>query len=99
MPQIKVTASEVRKKAEELRQLNSQFSSKVDELTSQEQSVASKWEGEARDAFHNAFNTDKTKWDEFHRVIEQYAVALDNIATEYEAKENMNVNIASTRTV
>ena len=98
MAQIKATASEIRKKAEELRNLNTQFDSKVEELAGDEQNVASKWEGEARDAFHNAFTTDKAKWDQFHTAVEQYAVALDNIAAEDEAKEAANVGIASTRT-
>jgi len=99
MAQIKVTAEEVRKKAEELRNLNAQFQSKVEELSTDEQSLAAKWEGESRDAFHTAFNTDKAKWEEFHTAIEQYAVALDQIAAEYDRAEQANLQIASSRTV
>lgn len=97
MAEIRVTAAEVRRKAEELRNLNSQFQSKVDELTNDEQSLAAMWEGDAKTAFHTAFNNDKTQWDAFHSLIEQYAVALDNIATEYDNKEAANASIASTR--
>lgn len=97
MAEIKVTSAEVRRKAEELRSLNSQFQSKVDQLVSDEDSLNKMWEGDANIAFHTAFNNDKGQWDAFHSLIEQYAVALDNIATEYDNKEAMNQNIASTR--
>ncbi len=98
MAEIRVTAAEVRKKAEELRSLNSQFQQKVEALVGSEQSLGSMWEGEAKNTFHTAFNNDKNQMDSFHTAIEQYAVALDNIAAEYEKREQMNQSIASQRT-
>lgn len=98
MAEIRVTAAEVRKKAEELRSLNSNFQQKVESLVNSEQSLGAMWEGEAKDAFHAAFNNDKTQMDNFHTAIEQYAAALDRIAAEYEKREAQNANIASQRT-
>ncbi|MBQ9991568.1 MAG: WXG100 family type VII secretion target [Lachnospiraceae bacterium] len=97
MAEIRVTSAEVRKRAEELRSLNGQFKAKVAALVECEQNLASSWEGDAKTAFHNAFNQDKGQWDNFAVVIEQYATALDNIAAEYDNKEAMNANIASSR--
>ena len=97
MAEIKVTSAELRKNAGELRSLNGQFKSKVDELVNDEMSLASMWEGDAKTAFHQAFNNDKNQWDAFHSLIEQYAVALDNIAREYDNREAANQNIASSR--
>ena len=59
MAEIMVTASEVHNRAEQLKNLNSQFQTKLDSLVSRESALVSKWEGDAREAFHNAFNTDK----------------------------------------
>lgn len=97
MAEIKVTPSEVRNKANELRSLNTQFKSKVEALVNSETSLTGMWEGDSKAAFHTAFNNDRTQMDNFHTTIEQYATALDNIATEYENKEALNVQIASNR--
>lgn len=98
MALIQVTAAELRTKAGELRDLNAQFKNQVSNLESDEQQLASMWEGEAKNAFHNAFNNDKTQMDNFYNLIEQYCVTLENIATKYENAENQNVEIASSRT-
>lgn len=97
MAEIRVTSAELRRKADELKNLNSQFRAKVDELVNCEGSLASMWEGDAKNAFHNAFNSDKTQWNNFHTLIEQYIVTLNNDAAEYDNKEALNVNIASSR--
>ena len=98
MAEIRVTTAEVRNKANELRNLNSQLKGKVHNLVDTEGSLASMWEGDAKTAFHTAFNNDKAQWDNFAALIEQYCNALDNIAAEYDQKEATNANIASTRT-
>lgn len=97
MAEIKVTPAVVRSKAEELKGLNGQMKSKVEELTSSEQLLVSMWEGEAKTAFHTAFNNDKSQWETFYNLIEQYVVTLTNIAIEYENKEKMNAEIATSR--
>ena len=56
------------------------------------------WDGEANDAFHTAFMTDKAKMDEFSRLIEQYTERLRQIAVRYEQAEQSTTNIASSRT-
>lgn len=95
---IQVSAPELRAKAGELRNLNSQFKTQVGSLESQEQTLIGMWEGEARDAFNTAFNNDKTQMDNFYNLIEQYCVALENIAAKYEMAESQNVSTAATRT-
>lgn len=98
MAAFQVTASVIRTKAGELKDMNSQFKTQVGNLESQEQSLASMWEGAAKDAFHTAFNNDKTQMDNFYNLIEQYCAALENIASQYERAEAQNVNTAATRT-
>ncbi len=97
MAAFQVTASELRTKAGELRDMNAQFKTQVGNLETQEQSLAGMWEGEAQKAFRTAFNNDKVQMDNFYNLIEQYCAALENIATKYEQTEMQNVNTASTR--
>ena len=55
------------------------------------------WDGDANDAFHAAFMTDKGKMEEFSRLIEQYTERLRQIAARYKQTEANTTNIASTR--
>ncbi len=94
---FQVTAVELRKKAEQLKGLNSRFKTDTETLQTTEQALKSMWEGEANDAFHTAFARDKGQMDRFHAVIEQFIEALLIIAAKYEAAENKNISTASTR--
>ena len=98
MALIQVSAAELKAKAGELRNLNSQFKTQVGNLESQEQTLISMWEGEARDAFNTAFNNDKMQMDNFYNLIEQYCAALEAIAAKYELAEAQNVSTAASRT-
>lgn len=97
MALIQVTASQLKTKANELRSLNGQFKSQVGNLESQEAALASMWEGEAKNAFHTAFNNDKVQMDNFYNLIEKYCQALETIAQKYEQAEAQNLQTASNR--
>jgi len=98
MAAFQVTASELKAKAGNLRDMNSKFKAQVSNLETQEQSLASMWEGEAKNAFRTAFNNDKAQMDNFYNLIEQYCIALEQIASKYELAEAQNVSTASSRT-
>lgn len=74
------------------------FKSQVGNLETQEGTLASMWEGEAKEAFHTAFGNDKTQMDNFYNLIEQYCTTLESIATKYEQVEQQNLSTAQTRT-
>lgn len=97
MALIQVTASQLKTKANELRSLNGQFKAQVGNLESQEAALASMWEGEAKNAFHTAFNNDKVQMDNFYNLIEKYCQALETIAQKYEQAEAQNLQTASNR--
>lgn len=97
MASFKVTSSQLTAKASELTSLNGQFKSAVGQLESSEMSLKTMWEGEANDAFHAAFTTDKGKMDEFYNLILTYIERLNSIAARYEQTEAANTQIASTR--
>ena len=55
---FKVNPQELVKQAQELQALNERFKTEVQTMTEKEQALSSMWEGEARNAFHNAYATD-----------------------------------------
>jgi WXG100 family type VII secretion target len=98
MAEIKVTSEQLKSKASELRQLNNQFKKAVEDMTSNEQQLVGMWDGETKEAFHNAYNSDKSQMDVFYSTIEKYCQALETNAQKYESAEQKNLNTASTRT-
>lgn len=98
MSDFQVTPSVLKNNAEHLSELNARFKSSVESLVNSESALNAMWDGEANDAFHGAFMTDKGKMDEFSRLIEQYTERLRQIALRYEQTEQNTTNIASNRT-
>ncbi len=92
-----VSASQLRKTAQELRELNGQYKTKVEALSGAEADLRTMWEGEANLAFQRAFAVDKVSLDNFYTVIERYVQALESAAGEYEKAEAQATQIASTR--
>lgn len=92
MADFKVTASQLNTQAESLQDLNGRFKSAIEQLVTSETSLKSMWEGEANDAFHAAFTSDKAKMDEFYNLIITYIERLNSIATRYEQTENKHRN-------
>lgn len=94
---IRVTTASLRSKAEELRGLNSRFKNEVSGLNDKETTLASMWEGDAQKVFHNEFQKDKAKFDQFYSGIEKYIERLNATADAYDKAESQNVSIAQTR--
>lgn len=98
MADFTVSVQDLKSKVDSLRQLNSQFKNQIEELAGTEANLNGMWEGEAREAFHNAFQSDKTQMDNFYSAIEMYAQRLEAIAARYAQAESTNVEIANERT-
>jgi WXG100 family type VII secretion target len=98
MAAFQVTSSQLRAKANELRNMNRQFKSQLGNLDTQERSLSGMWEGDAKNAFEKAFRSDRGQMDNFYNLIEQYCTALEQIANKYEIAEQRNINTATTRT-
>ena len=98
MAQIKVTSSQLKAKADALRATNARFKARVSSLEATEARLNGMWDGDANDAFHNAFTRDKIQMNNFFNAIQQYANVLDSIAAKYDQAEATNTNTATTRT-
>lgn len=97
MAEIKVTPSELRKKADELERYNASFRKEVEKMVGYEAQLATMWEGESQKAFRKAFNDDKLKMDRFALNIDKYILALREDAQKYEEAEARATDIATTR--
>lgn len=97
MAEIKVTPSELRKKADELERYNASFRKEVEKMVGYEAQLATMWEGESQKAFRKAFNDDRLKMDRFALNIDKYILALREDAQKYEEAEARATDIATTR--
>ncbi len=96
MGSIRVTSSELRNRAAELRNLNTMFRSCVEEMRDHATNLDSMWEGEAHDAFRNAFFSDVIMFDDFSNGINGYAAVLEQIADNYDQADAKAAAIAGT---
>lgn len=97
MSMFRVSSSELRQKAQQLEQMNTQFKQAVEALANQEQSLATMWEGEAQKAFRTAFNNDRQQFESFYNGIAKYIQALHDAAQQYDQAEAKNLSTAQTR--
>lgn len=97
MAEFTTTVSELLAKSEQLQDMNAQFKAKTEQLTATQASLNGMWEGEAKAAFDNAFQTDLVQMSNFYNAITTYVNALQQIAAKYSQAEGQNIEIAKTR--
>lgn len=97
MAMIRVDTGTLRSKAAQLRQMANDFKSRVNNLESDESSLYGMWDGQAHDAFHNAFISDKNQFLVFYNGILDYARTLENFASDYERREQTAIQVAKKR--
>lgn len=98
MAEMLINSAQIRAQADHLNDLNVQFQSQVNELKNIKATLNSSWDGEARATFHNAFSSDVAQMDNFYKTINEYIVALMQIAARFEQAEARNVEVATERT-
>ena len=98
MAQIQVTSSQVKSKADMLASYNKQLNSQISVLQQQKNSLLTMWEGEAKNAFSKAFDSDIKQMQNFYAEMNNYVAKLREIVNSYEQAEAKNVRIATDRT-
>lgn len=97
MAKYEVTIAQLRSVKGELESYNGEFRNKVKELEKKQQALKGMWQGDANNAFDVVFNEDKSKWEQFANLMDQYIGALEKIAARYEQAEATNVETAKQR--
>ena len=91
MANILVNSNQLRSAADALEQLNAQFKTAITNLNTDENTLASQWEGDAQKAFRTAFQKNYQQFEEFHKGITEYINTLRTIAQTYDNTEDKNV--------
>ncbi|HAL60542.1 MAG: WXG100 family type VII secretion target [Sarcina sp.] len=94
---FRVSTAQLIQQAQELQTLNERFKAEVTAMTEKEEALSSMWEGEARNAFHNAYATDAEKFANFYNGIVRFIQALSDVAQNYQKAEAQAAAIATTR--
>ena len=94
---FRVSTAQLIQQAQELQNLNERFKAEVTAMTEKEEALSSMWEGEARNAFHNAYATDAEKFANFYNGIVRFSQALSDVAQNYQKAEAQAAAIATTR--
>ena len=92
---ITVTPQELRKIAEELRQYNESLKKQLQEMAAIKNSLNTKWEGTAKEAFNKKFEERATMFDVFYMAMHGYISVLLNIAERYENVERKNAALVN----
>lgn len=92
----RVTPQELRRRADELDNLNATFKTEVSGLRDDEAQLAANYKGDAQTKFHARFMADLEKFGVFSAAIQRYAEQLRADADRYDAAEARNVAIAQT---
>ena len=79
MAKFEVTTSELKRAVSDLTSDNAEFKNRVSELQELQMELSSEWQGDANTAFTTAFNNDKSQWDTFASLVDQYIQALQAI--------------------
>ncbi len=94
---FQVSSADLRRAAENLRNINSNFNSQLSQLEAQERQLHGQWEGQAHGDFDRAFQSDKAKFTMFYNGINDYIRALEQAAQQYEIAEDQSRSIAQFR--
>lgn len=92
-----VNVPEIVRTVNALSELNASLKSRINTLVDQEATMNGMWEGEARERFHSAFQSDIAQMRVFSNTVTNYAEVLSRIAQSYVENENRNVDVATTR--
>lgn len=92
---ITVTPQELKRIAEELRQYNESYKRQLEEMVVIKNSLNTKWEGTAKEAFNKKFEERATLFDAFHIAIQGYISVLLSIAERYENVERRNAALVN----
>ena len=98
MADIRLTGSQLRAKKDNLQQLNQNLMEIVSGLDDSVTALDACWEGEAKDAFREAYFRDRGQMDTFHTLVEQYTQRMEEISLKYEEAERRSAALAGERT-
>lgn len=94
---FQIDSKNLRNEGSRLEELIQKFRGEKENLTANEQTLKSMWEGEANENFHQAFMRDLGQMEAFIDLLVNYVRVMETIADRYDNAEARNMGIASNR--
>lgn len=92
---IQISLTEVSQTAGTIRTLNGSLASRLEDIKTQMNGLASTWQSDASNTIREKFNALQPRFEEYKSVVDAYARFLDNTVTSYDATETAINNNAS----
>jgi WXG100 family type VII secretion target len=92
---IKITLGEVSSTASQIRTLNQNLNSRLEEIKREMNNLSQSWNSDASNSIRGNFNALQPRFEMFREVVDNYSKFLDNTVTNYNATEtaiNNNAN-------
>lgn len=86
-----VNPADIARIMEELTADNETLAGRIEQLRQLQSELTGIWEGEAEQVFQSAMTNDISALESYHALVQQYCLALQEIATEYAETELDNL--------
>lgn len=87
MADIKITFSEVKSKATQIRKCNENLNQHLIDIKNNITSLDAEWTSDASDTIRSKISGMQSKFDNYYNIIEAYATFLDTTVSNYEQTE------------
>ncbi|MFS0865003.1 pore-forming ESAT-6 family protein [Fredinandcohnia sp. 179-A 10B2 NHS] len=92
---IKISLGEVSKTAGQIRNLNQNLATTLEDIKKEMNGLSATWNSDASNTIRANFNALAPRFEEYRQVVDSYAKFLDNTVTNYNAAETAINNNAS----
>jgi len=92
---IKISLGEVSKTAGQIRTLNQNLATTLEEIKKEMNALSATWQSDASNTIRGNFNALAPRFEEYRQVVDSYAKFLDNTVTNYNTAETAINNNAS----
>lgn len=89
MADIKITFSEVRNKASQIRKCNDNLNQQLEDIKSSITALEAEWTSDASDTIRQKIAGMQPKFDNYYSIIESYAAFLETTVSNYEQAESV----------
>lgn len=96
MADIKITFSEVKNKATQIRKCNENLTAHLNQIKSDIKSLDAEWTSDASETIRSKIEGMSNKFESYYSIIESYAAFLDTTVANYEQTESaINTNASA----
>lgn len=92
---IKISLNEVSSTANQIRTLNQNLTSRLEDIKREMNALQSTWQSDASNTIRQNFNALQPKFEQFREIVDNYSKFLDQTVSAYDTTETQINNNAS----